>query len=103
MHVISKRPFNEAAKRHPNQRDALLKLLRELEKAAFERPDEIRKVFPTLDNFKYKQSWWVLDLGGNNLRIIACIQFQGSRMYVKHICSHAEYDKLCTRYRKGEL
>jgi mRNA-degrading endonuclease HigB of HigAB toxin-antitoxin module len=24
-------------------------------------------------------------------------------MYVKHIFTHAEYDKLCNRYARGEL
>jgi mRNA interferase HigB len=32
------------------------------------------------------------------LRLIAFIEFQDNRMYVKHICSHAEYEKLCKKY-----
>ena len=24
-----------------------------------------------LDNFKYRDKWWVLDIGGNNLRLLA--------------------------------
>lgn len=42
-------------------------------------------------------------MGGNHLRIIAFIQFVQNRMYVKHILTHAEYDKICKRYVKGEL
>lgn len=103
MHVISKRPFNEAAKEHPNQKQALEDLHQVLNKGNFTSPDEMRKVFPSLDNFKYKDKWWVIDIGGNNLRLIAFIQFVQNRMYVKHIVTHAEYDKLCKRYAKGEL
>ena len=103
MHVISRRPFDEAAKNHPNQKRALQDLYLVLKKSAFSSPDEMRRIFPSLDNFKYKQKWWVVDVGGNNLRMIAFIQFVQNRIYVKHIVSHAEYDKICNRYAKGEL
>lgn len=103
MHVISKSPFNEAAKAHPNQRQALEDLYRVLRKSEFGTPEAMRRVFPSLDNFKHKNKWWVLDVGGNNLRMIVFIQFVQNRMYVKHIVTHAEYDKMCRRFAKGEL
>ena len=103
MHVVSRRPFNKAAKAHPNQRQALDDLYRVLRKSKFNSPDEMRQLFPSLDNFKYKDKWWVLDVGGNNLRVIAFIQFLHNRMYVKHIVTHAKYDKICYRYATGEL
>ncbi|PCH51963.1 MAG: cytoplasmic protein [Cellvibrionales bacterium] len=103
MHIISKRPFIEAAKVYPNQRAALMDLYRVLRVSRFASPDEMRKVFASLDNFKYKDKWWVLNVAGNNLRVIAFIQFVQNRIYVKHILSHAEYDKLCKQYRRGVL
>ncbi len=42
----------------------------------------------------------MLDIGGNSLRLMAFIEFRDNRMYVKHIVTRAEYDKLCKRYRK---
>jgi len=98
MHVISKKPFNDAAKKHPNQRQALEDMYRVLRKGSFKTPDELRAVFPSLDNFKHEDKWWIIDVGGNNLRVIAFIQFVHNRMYVKHIFSHAEYDKFCSKY-----
>lgn len=103
MHVISKRPFNEAARSYPKHRQAIEDLYRTLVKTTFASPDEMRKVFTSLDNFKYKDKWWVIDVAGNNLRVIAFIQFVNNRMYIKHIVNHSEYDKLCKRYSKGEL
>ncbi len=100
MNVISKRPFNEAAKRYPNDRDPLMDMYRVLQKTDFRTPEELRAVYPSLDNFKYKDKWWVLDVGGNNLRVLAFIQFVNKRMYIKHIVSHADYDKLTEKYRK---
>ena len=102
MNVISKRPFNESAEKYPNDRGALLEMYRVLQKIDFQTPDELKAVFPSLDNFKYKDKWWVLDVGGNNLRVLAFIQFANKRMYVKHIVNHADYDKLNKRYRKDQ-
>ncbi|WP_232420284.1 type II toxin-antitoxin system HigB family toxin [Nitrosococcus watsonii] len=74
-----------------------------LRQGSFPSSSELRMVFPSLDNFKYKKRWWVIDMGGNNLRLIAVIQFVHQRVYVKHIVTHAEYDRLNSRYLKGEL
>ena len=99
MHIISKRPFNTAANKYPNDKETLMDLYRMLKKSLFKTPDEMKNVFKTLDNFKYKNKWYVLDVGGNNLRIIALIQFVNKRIYIKHIINHADYDKLCKKYR----
>lgn len=102
MHVISKKPFVDAAKRHLNQRQSILDVYRVLNKANVETPQEMKALFPSLDNFKYKDKWWIIDIGGNHLRMMAFIQFAQNRIYVKHIVTHAEYDKLCEQYRRGD-
>ena len=101
MNVISKRPFRDAARRYPNERFALLEMFRVLRNMDFHTPDELKAVFPALDNFRYKDKWWVLNVGGNKLRVIAFIQFVNRRIYIKHIVNHAEYDKLTDIYRKA--
>ena len=101
MHVISKRPFNQAAKQYPNDRLALMEMYRVLNSIEFKTPEELRAVFPSLDNFKYNDRWWVLDVGGNNLRMMAFIQFVSGRIYIKHIVNHADYDTLTATYRKA--
>lgn len=102
MNVISKKPFNDAAKKYPNDREALLDMYRVLDRTDFQTPDELKAVFPSLDNFKYKDKWWVLDVGGNNLRVLVFIQFVNKRMYIKHIVNHADYDRLTKKYRKEQ-
>jgi len=99
MNVISKRPFNDASLNYPNDRAALLEMYRVLRVTDFNTPEELKAVYPSLDNFKYKDGWWAIDVGGNNLRLMAFIQFVNKRMYIKHIVNHADYDKLTDRYR----
>jgi len=98
MHVLSRKPFNDAKRKYPNDANAIEDMFKVLRGGTYHNPEELRKVFATLDNFKYKDKWWVIDIGGNNLRLIAFIEFKDNRMYVKHICSHAEYDKFCKKY-----
>lgn len=100
MHVISRRPFNEASKKYPNDADAIEAAYKTLRNGTFSNPLELKAVFPSLDNFRYKDKWWVIDIGGNNLRLLTFIEFRDNRMYVKHIVTHADYDKLCKKYAK---
>lgn len=102
MNVISRKPFSDAAEKYPNDRNALIEMYKVLRKVDFKTPDELKAVFPSLDNFKYKDKWWVIDVGGNNLRVIFFIQFINKRMYIKHIVSHTEYDELTKQYRRAK-
>ncbi|MBC3212367.1 type II toxin-antitoxin system HigB family toxin [Serratia fonticola] len=100
MHVISRLPFNEAAGDFPNSALALRDLMRLLEKKSFSSPDEMKRAIPSLDNFKYRKKWWVIDVSGNTLRLMAFIDFEKQKIFVKHIVTHAEYDKLTKYYRE---
>ncbi len=42
----------------------------------------------------------LIDISGNHLRLMAFIEFKHNRLYVRHIVTHAEYDKLTTKYRR---
>jgi mRNA interferase HigB len=77
-------------------------LYRVLDKMTVNNPLEMKAVLPSLDNFKYKDKWWIIDIGGNHLRMMAFIQFSQNRIYVKHIVTPAEYDRLCEQYRRNK-
>jgi len=100
MHVVSRKPFRDAAELHPNSRIAIDDCYRVLKQGNFKNPDELRQVFPSLDNFKDRDRWWVIDISGDHLRLMAFIDFSRNDIYVKHIVTHAEYDKLNKKYRE---
>ncbi|MGE6512545.1 type II toxin-antitoxin system HigB family toxin [Vreelandella aquamarina] len=58
----------------------------------------MKAMFPSLDNFKYVDKWWVVDIGGNNLRLIAFIDFEKQRLFAKHLVTHVMYNTLCKKY-----
>lgn len=103
MHVISKKPFDGAIKKYPQHAKAIVQAYETLKKMDCKNPLELKDIFKSLDNFKYKDKWYVIDISGNHLRLLAFIEFRAGKMFVKHIVSHAEYDKLCDRYARGEL
>ena len=78
-----------------------MEMYRVLNSIEFKTPEELRAVFPSLDNFKYNDRWWVFDVGGNNLRILAFLQFVNRRIYIKHIVNHSAYDELTAKYRQA--
>ena len=103
MHIIAKPAFAEATRNYPAHATAIMDAYKALESGTFKDPHELRKLFPSADNFKPMEKWWVINIAGNNIRLIVCILFGIQTLYVKHIVSHAEYDKLNKRYQKGEL
>lgn len=36
----------------------------------------MKNVYPSLDNFKYKDKWYVLNIGGDNLRLMTLSNFE---------------------------
>ena len=103
MHAISQKPFKDAAIKYPQYADAIMETYKILKLGQYASPEELKRVFNSLDNFTYKDKWWVIDIAGNNIRLMAFIEFRAGRMYVKHIVNHPEYDKLCKRYAKGGI
>lgn len=61
---------------YPNHQLALADLLNVLEKKTFIQPEEMKQYIPSLDNFKYRDKWWVIDVSGNSLRLISYIDFR---------------------------
>lgn len=100
MRIVTKKVFDEATKKYPNDAPSIQRTYKLLRSESFQSPDDLKKALPSLDNFRYKDRWWIIDIAGNSLRLIAFISFEQQILYVKHITTHAEYDKLCRRYAK---
>ena len=103
MHIFKKRTFLEAARNYPQHAASIMDMYRFLKNASFADSDELKRVLPTADNFKYKDKCWVINISGNHIRLIAKIQFKSDMLFVVHLTNHTEYDKLNDRYKKGEL
>ncbi|HCN46758.1 MAG TPA: type II toxin-antitoxin system HigB family toxin [Pseudomonas sp.] len=95
MDVLIKQKFEEAADRYPNDRSGLARCLRLLLAAAPRSYNDLQGIFGKhIDLFKHRsaEGWVVIDIGGNNLRLIAGVNYQRQKLYVKHLYTHADYD-----------
>lgn len=101
VHVVARKPFMDAAKKYPNDSTALSDIYRTMKRITVSNPDELKNFFPSLDRMVYRKKWWIIDVGGNNLRIIFFTDFETEKIFVKHISTHSEYEKLITFYRRN--
>jgi mRNA interferase HigB len=61
MHVLSRKTFNDAKRKFIDDANALGDLYKVLKAGDFHSPEELKKVMATLDNFKYKDKWWIIN------------------------------------------
>lgn len=103
MHLISMKSILDAVTHFPQHKEELLFLGRTIEKSHCATPAALKKLCPTLDNFKYLDKHYVIDIANNNLRVVALIFFESQKFYVRHVFTHKEYDRFTEKHRtKGK-
>lgn len=90
MHVISRKRLKEAAQRHAELGAPLDVWYRIAKRSDWRNPDDVQKAFPSADGVgKYT----VFNVKGNSYRLITEINYRSGRLFVRHVLTHAEYDK----------
>ena len=90
MRLISNRSLREFALRYP-QAEAPLQAWRLLvERNRFCGFADLKALFRAVDK---AGEFFVFNVGGNKFRVIAAIHFNTQELYVRHVFTHAEYDK----------
>ena len=103
MHLITLKTLKDAAERFPQYRTEFLALGNVISKGYFRTPDVLKAMFPTLDNFKYLDKHYVLNVGRNELRVVVLIFFDTQKCYIRHVFTHKEYDSFTAAHRtKGK-
>ena len=90
MHVISGKKLRAFWELHPDAKSPLVAWLREAEHAEWESFADVRDRFPNADQVG---KFTVFNIGGNKYRLIAVIHFNRGKVYVRHVLTHADYDK----------
>jgi mRNA interferase HigB len=90
MHVITQKRIWEAKMLYPNCGSALDGWYRIISSNQFNTFSELKKAFKSVDKV---DNYYVFDIGGNKLRLIANIHFNRFKVYIRYILAHKEYDK----------
>ena len=90
MHVITRKRLDDFMLTHPEARTSLqhwFTIVRKTDYASFA---NLRKTFPSADQVNQLT---VFNIGGNKFRLIAAIHYNRKKLYIRHILTHADYDR----------
>ena len=98
MHIITQKRINVAKAVFPESATALDHWYKTMRVGHFRDFSELRLGFGSVDKVG---KLWVFDIGGNKLRLIAAIHFNTGKVFIRHIVSHADYDKNHWKRQEG--
>ena len=90
MRVMSKRKIREFARVHAGSFEPLEYWYRIARKAAWSNLAEVRSDLPHAD---VVGRFTVFNIGGNKYRMITTIKYRWKVVYLRHILTHADYEK----------
>lgn len=90
MRVVTHKRIVEASLRWPQCAMALESWYKRISREAPGNFPQMKALFPAVDRVG---RFHVFDIGGNKIRLIAGVSYSTQQVYVKHVLSHAEYDK----------
>ena len=76
--------------KYPDSEVSLSRWFKLAQRNDFKNFNELRTVFPSADKVG---NLIVFNIGGNNYRLIASIHFNRSKVYIRYVLTHSEYDK----------
>ena len=103
MHLISRKMIREAAEEYPRAADELIEMAKIIEKGYFATPEDLRKVFRSLDNHKHLDRHYIIDIGGTEWRAILKIDFVKQIVFYKGFFTHRDYMRFNDKAKKGKI
>ena len=97
MHVISRKALIGFWTVHAQARASLSAWNRIVSEARFTDFASVRRTFNSADVLARD----CVVFNANSFRIVAAINYNRDKLYVRHVFTHAEYDRWSTRLKKG--
>lgn len=91
MHVISKKRLREFWKKHADSERQLVAWYKVASRADWRSITDVRKTHPHADAVG---SCTVINVGGNDYRLVVKINYSRQVVYIRYVLTHAEYDKV---------
>ena len=98
MHIITQKRINDAKAIYPEVAAPLDHWYRAIKAGRFRDFAELRQSFGSVDKVG---KLFVFDIGGNKLCLIAAIHFNSGKVFIRHILSHADYDRNYWKRQEG--
>jgi len=88
MHLVSRKKLKEASTRHGELEAPLDAWFRIAKKALWKNLADVRRTLSSADAVR---KWTAFNIKGNHYRLIAEINYVFSRIYLRHVLTHAEH------------
>ena len=92
MRIISRTTLISFWKKHPESEIGLKIWYKKVAQANWKNINELKNDFPYADYVGYNRV--VFNIKGNNFRLITIVFFDGQKIYIRFVGTHAEYDKI---------
>lgn len=92
MHIISKRRLTQFWKKSADSEIPLRAWHTLMKKRKYANSNEVRADFGNADFLGKGKT--VFDIGGNKYRLVVTMRYDLGRVYIRHVVTHEEYDKL---------
>ena len=92
MHVISRTKLIDFWEKHKDAEVPLRVWFKKIRQAKWKSINELKKEYPASDYVGDNRV--VFDIKGNRYRIVVLAFFDGGKVYIRFVGTHAEYDKI---------
>ena len=89
MHIITFARLKEFYEKYPDAETSLRSWNKLTKLASWQSFAELRETFGSAD---FVGKLTVFNIGGNKYRLIAYIDYQSQKVFIRHVLAHAEYD-----------
>jgi mRNA interferase HigB len=90
MRIISRKALRSYWENHPVAEEVLDDWFRKMKRISPGNLAELRQTFPSADIYG---DCIVFNVGGNNYRVIAHVDFKAGLLFIRFVLSHADYTK----------
>jgi mRNA interferase HigB len=88
--VITQKRLRDFWGKHPQARTPLTTWHKRTKAAIWKSFPDVKATFSAAD---YVAPYVVFDVGGNNYRVIAKVEYRFGKVFIAHVFTHAEYER----------
>ena len=95
MNVIAPRTLRAFWTKHPQAEVPLKAWQKIMQKSTLQSLNEVRALYPSADlaSSKGSNTLTIFNVGGNSYRLVARIDYARQRVFIRHVLTHADYNK----------
>jgi mRNA interferase HigB len=92
MHIITRSRLTAFGKKHTDAAKPLREWARMMRRKRYGEHLDVQEDFPMVDFVGKRKA--VFNIGGNKYRLVVDMRYDLGRVYIRHVVTHQEYDRL---------